>query len=57
LVGPIYAFTGVGSAMLPWTVGFSSSAVHSLRIAMAVPLAGCAALLTLSLIRLRIKPL
>jgi len=57
LVGPVYAFTGVGSAMLPWTVGFSSSAVHSLRIAMAVPLAGCAALLTLSLIRLRIKPL
>jgi len=57
LVGPLYAFTGVGSAMLPWTVGFSSSVVHSLRMAMAVPLAGCAALLALSLIRLRIKPL
>ena len=56
LVGPVYALTGVGSAMLPWTVGFSSSAFHSLRLAMAVPLAGCAALLALSLIRLRIKP-
>ena len=56
LVGPVYALTGVGSAMLPWTVGFSSSVFHSLRLAMAVPLAGCAALLALSLVRLRIKP-
>jgi fucose permease len=55
VVGPVYALTGVGSAMLPWMVGFSSSFAQSLRIAMIVPLAGCVALLALSLIRLRLE--
>jgi fucose permease len=53
LLGPLFALTGVGSAVLPWTMGVVSTGTHSLRAAFVVPLAGCAAMAALSIVRLR----
>ena len=52
LVGPLYACTGVGSALLPWLVGGVSTATGSLRLGLLVPVAGTIGLLALSLARL-----
>ena len=52
LVGPLYACTGVGSALLPWLVGGVSTATGSLRLGLLVPVAGITGLLALSLARL-----
>jgi fucose permease len=55
LVGPLYACTGVGSALLPWLVGVGSTMTGTLRIGLLVPVAGTAGLLALSLLRLAIR--
>ncbi len=52
LVGPLYACTGVGSAVLPWVVGGSSTLTGSLRIGLTVPVLGSVGLFALSLLRL-----
>ena len=52
LVGPLYACTGVGSALLPWIVGGSSTLTGSLRIGLMVPVLGSVGLFALSLLRL-----
>lgn len=52
LVGPLYACTGVGSALLPWLVGACSAMTGSLRAGLLVPVVGTLGLLALSLRRL-----
>jgi len=52
LVGPLYACTGVGSALLPWLVGACSTMTGSLHIGLLVPMAGALGLLALSLYRI-----
>jgi fucose permease len=52
LVGPLFACTGIGSALLPWIVGFGSTLTGSLRVGLVVPVLGSLGLLALSLRRL-----
>jgi fucose permease len=49
LVGPLFACTGIGSAVLPWMVGAGSTLAGSLGAGLLVPVLGSLALLVLSL--------
>jgi MFS transporter, FHS family, glucose/mannose:H+ symporter len=49
LVGPLFACTGIGSALLPWMVGASSTLTGSLGVGLFVPALGSLGLLVLSL--------
>lgn len=43
VMGTLFAFSTLGGACVPWIVGYVSSQLGSLRTALLVPLAGCAA--------------
>jgi MFS transporter, FHS family, glucose/mannose:H+ symporter len=51
-VGPAYAMANVGSAVLPWLVGFCSTRFGTLHAGLVVPIASTAAMLALTAIRL-----
>lgn len=51
-VGPAYAMASVGSAILPWLVGFFSTRFGTLRAGLVVPILSTAAMLVLTGIRL-----
>ena len=51
-VGPAYAMASVGSAVLPWLVGFCSTEFGSLRVGLLVPVVSTAAMLALTAVRL-----
>lgn len=48
--GWIFALCGCGGAVLPWAMGFTSTHLHSLRVAFAVPVAAAFAILLLVLL-------
>ena len=47
-LGPLFAMTALGGAILPWLTGVLSTHYHALRIGFAVPTAGAILLLVLS---------
>jgi MFS transporter, FHS family, glucose/mannose:H+ symporter len=51
-VGPAYAMASVGSAVLPWLVGFCSTELGSLRAGLVVPVVSTVAMLALTAVRL-----
>ena len=51
-VGPAYAMASVGSAILPWLVGFCSTRFGTLRAGLVVPIVSAAAMLAITGIRL-----
>jgi fucose permease len=51
-VGPAYSMASVGSAVLPWLVGFCSTAFGTLRAGLVVPIVSAMAMLALTGIRL-----
>ena len=54
--GRIVAVSGLGAAAIPWLVGQVSTATHSLRFALVLPIAGVLALLLLSFRRASTLP-
>jgi len=50
-VGAMFALGGLGGATLPWLVGYVSNKFGNLRAGLWVPVAGCAILLALYLLR------
>lgn len=55
LLGPLYALTGIGSAVLPWIVGAVSSKTGSLRTGLLVAAAGASVLIALTAMRVRMR--
>ena len=51
-VGPAYAMASVGSAVLPWLVGFCSTRFGTLRAGLVVPIVSAIAMIALTGIRL-----
>jgi fucose permease len=51
LVGPLFSVTGMGSASLPWAVGYCSTLSQSLRVGYVVPLVGCIAMAALATLK------
>ena len=47
--GWIFTVSGFGGAILPWMTGLASTAVHSLRVGLLVPVAGAVLLVVLTL--------
>jgi MFS transporter, FHS family, glucose/mannose:H+ symporter len=54
-VGPVYAMASIGSAVLPWLVGFCSTRFGTLRAGLVVPIGSAIAMIALTGIRLRRK--
>ena len=52
-VGPVYAMASIGSAVLPWLVGFCSTRFGTLRAGLVVPIGSAIAMIALTGIRLR----
>ena len=52
-VGPVYAMASVGSAVLPWLVGFCSTQFGTLRAGLVVPIVSATAMIALTGFRLR----
>ncbi len=52
-VGPVYAMASIGSAVLPWLVGFCSTRFGTLRAGLVVPIGSAIAMMALTGIRLR----
>jgi fucose permease len=52
-VGPVYAMASVGSAVLPWLVGFCSTRFGTLRAGLVVPIVSAIAMIALTSVRLR----
>lgn len=48
--GPLFAMGGLGSAVIPWAVGFFSKQFGSLRAGLVVPFACCFVMITLQVI-------
>ncbi len=51
-VGPVYAMASIGSAVLPWLVGFCSTRFGTLRAGLVVPIGSAIAMIALTGIRL-----
>ena len=47
VMGTLFALSTLGGACIPWLVGYVSTRFGSLRVALLVPLAGCAAIAVL----------
>jgi fucose permease len=43
----MFMMAGFGAACMPWMVGVTSTRTHSLKIGLAIPLAGCLLMLGL----------
>ena len=52
-VGPVYAMASIGSAVLPWLVGFCSTRFGTLRAGLVVPIGSAIVMIALTGIRLR----
>jgi MFS transporter, FHS family, glucose/mannose:H+ symporter len=56
VVGPVYAMATIGSAVLPWLVGFCSTRFGTLRAGLVVPVVSAIAMIALTAIRLMRQP-
>jgi fucose permease len=55
-VGPVYAMATIGSAVLPWLVGFCSTRFGTLRAGLMVSVVSAIAMIALTGIRLMRQP-